>query len=174
MTAAGRSMPSLGRALMVPRAFVKRDWRIEASYRAGMLLRAGSAIVTVGMFFFLGRVFDSAAPALTDVGGSYFAFVLIGIVAQEFLSQSVGTFGGAMREPDDRTLELMRSAIAAATLLVSSTLWLHSRPGLVRSAYLLLGSIGRRPLADEHPGDGSRGRPLLVGFTAWLVAARPC
>ncbi|HEY7702957.1 MAG TPA: ABC transporter permease [Candidatus Limnocylindrales bacterium] len=143
MTSARASLPWLSRALLVPGAFFERDRRIEASYRAGLLLRIASAVVTVGMFFFLGRVFDAAAPALTDVGGSYFAFVVIGIAAQEFLGQSVGTFGGSLRESQTTgTLELMllgRSRLV--TLLVSSTLWLHASAGLGALTYLVLGTI---------------------------------
>lgn len=167
-------MSSLGRALLVPGAFFERDMRIEASYRAGMLLRAGSAIVTVGMFFFLGRVIDSAAPALTDVGGSYFAFVLIGIVAQEFLAQSVGTFGGAIRESQTTgTLELMllgRSRLA--TLLLSSTLWLHASAGLGALAYLALGSILGVDLSRMDIVATTVGLVLmLVGFTGMGLLA---
>ena len=102
------------------------------SYRAGLLLRIASAVVTIGMFFFLSRVFDAAAPGLTTVGGGYFAFVLLGIVAQEFLSQSIGAFGGALRESQTTgTLELMLLGPSRlGTLLLSSTLWLHASAGL--------------------------------------------
>jgi hypothetical protein len=90
------------------RAFLVRDRRIETSYRAGLILRLASAVATVAVFFFLSRTFDDVAPGLTGVGTSYFAFVLIGIMAQEFLSQSVGGFGSALRESQTTgTLELM-------------------------------------------------------------------
>ena len=132
---------SLSRALAVPRAFVVRDRRIETSYRAGLVLRLASAVVTVGVFFFLSRTFTGAAPGLTAVGSSYFAFVLVGIMAQEFLSQSVGAFGGALRESQTTgTLELMLLGPSRlSTLLVSSTLWLQASAALGAGTYLLLG-----------------------------------
>jgi cobalamin biosynthesis protein CobD/CbiB len=128
MSALARPATSLGRALLVPRAFVRRDRRIETSYRAGLILRLASAVVTVGVFFFLSRTFDGAAPGLMTVGTSYFAFVLLGIMAQEFLSQSVGGFGGALRESQTTgTLELMLLGPSRlSTLLLSSTLWRRS------------------------------------------------
>ncbi len=132
---------ALHRALLIPRAFLVRDRRIETSYRAGLILRLASAVATVAVFFFLSRTFDDVAPGLTGVGTSYFAFVLIGIMAQEFLSQSVGGFGSALRESQTTgTLELMllgRSHLA--TLLLSSTLWLQASAALGAATYLALG-----------------------------------
>ena len=116
--------------------FFERDRLIEAPHRTGFSLRIASVVVTIAMFFFPRRVFDAAAPALTDVGGSYFAFVLIGIAAQEFLGQSIGTFGGSLLESETTgTLELMllgRSRLVTPPL--SSTLcgW-TPRPASVRS-----------------------------------------
>lgn len=173
MTSVSRSTP-LSRALLVPGAFFERDRRIEASYRAGWLLRVASAAVTIGMFFFLGQVFDAAAPGLTDVGGSYFAFVLIGIVAQEFLSQSVGQFGGSLRESQTTgTLELMllgRSRLA--TLVVSSTLWLHASAALGAIAYLTLGTLLGVDLSRVNVPAAAAGIVLmLVGFTGMGLLA---
>lgn len=173
MTSLSRSTP-LSRALLVPGAFFERDRRIEASYRAGWLLRVASAAVTIGMFFFLGQVFDAAAPGLTDVGGSYFAFVLIGIVAQEFLSQSIGQFGGSLRESQTTgTLELMllgRSRLA--TLVVSSTLWLHASAALGAIAYLTLGALLGVDLSRVNVPATAAGIVLmLVGFTGMGLLA---
>lgn len=170
-----RRVPSWpARALLVPGAFFERDGRIEASYRAGMLLRVASAVVTIGMFFFLGQVFDAAAPGLTNVGGSYFAFVLIGIAAQEFLGQSVGQFGGSLRESQTTgTLELMllgRSRLA--TLVLSSTLWLHASAALGAFTYLLLGALLGVDLSRMDPVATVAGVLLMmVGFTGMGLLA---
>lgn len=142
MTVLARPATSLGRLLLVPRAFFRRDRRIETSYRAGLILRLGSAVVTIGVFFFLSRTFDAAAPGLMPAGTSYFAFVLVGIVAQEFLSSIVGGFSGSLRESmTTGTLELMllgRSRLS--TVLISWTLWLQVSAALGAAAYLLLGT----------------------------------
>jgi ABC-2 type transport system permease protein len=174
MTSAGRAAPRLSRALLVPTAFFERDRRIEASYRTGFLLRIASAVVTIAMFYFLGRIFDTAAPALTDVGGSYFAFVVIGIAAQEFLGQSIGTFGGSLRESQTTgTLELMllgRSRLV--TLLLSSTLWLHASAGIGALAYLVLGvALGVDLSAIDLPATVVGVLLMLVGFTGMGLLA---
>lgn len=168
MTTIARPMSSLGRFLLVPRAFFRRDRRIETSYRAGLILRVASAVVTVGIFFFLSRTFDAAAPSLTAVGGSYFGFVLLGIVAQEFLGASVGNFGGAIRESQTTgTLELMLLGPSRlVTLLTSSTLWLHASAGLGASAYLVLGVLLGVDLSGMDVPTALLGLLIMiVGFT---------
>ena len=143
MNALAHPMSALGRATLVPRAFFVRDRRIETSYRAGTLLRIAGSMVTVGIFFFLSRTLERGAPNLTLVGGSYFAFVLVGIAVQEFLSQVVGGFGGAVRESQvSGTLELMLLGPSRlATILVSSTLWLQVSAALGAGLYLVLGAV---------------------------------
>jgi ABC-2 type transport system permease protein len=126
------------------------------------------------MFFFLGQVFDAAAPGLTDVGGTYFAFVLIGVVAQEFLSHSVGQFGGSLRESQTTgTLELMllgRSRLA--TLVLSSTLWLHASAALGAIAYLLIGALLGVDLSRmDLLATGAGLVLMLVGFTGMGLVA---
>lgn len=168
MTGISRPMAALSRATLVPRAFFVRDRRIETSYRAGLLLRLASSVVTVGIFFFLSQTLDAAAPTLTSVGGSYFAFVLIGIVAQEFLAQSVGSFGGAIRESQTTgTLELMLLGPSRlVTLLASSTLWLHASAALGAATYLVLGMALGVDLSRTDIGAATLGVLLmLVGFT---------
>ena len=168
MTTIARPMSPVGRFLLVPRAFFRRDRRIETSYRAGLILRVASAVVTVGIFFFLSRTFDAAAPSLTAVGGSYFGFVLLGIVAQEFLSASVGNFGGAIRESQTTgTLELMLLGPSRlVTLLTSSTLWLHASAGLGALAYLGLGVLLGVDLSGMDVPTAVLGLLIMiVGFT---------
>lgn len=174
MTALARPVATLRRASVVPRAFFIRDRRIETSYRAGLVLRLASAVVTVGVFFFLSRTFGQVAPALTDVGGSYFAFVLVGIIAQEFLGQSVGTFGGSIRESQTTgTLELMLLGPSRlATLLLSSTLWLQASAALGALTYLVLGvalgvDLSRADIPATLVGFGL----MLIGFTGMGLLA---
>ena len=168
MSAATRPMSALGRATRVPRAFFTRDRRIETSYRSGLLLRLASAVSTVGVFFFLSRTFDEAAPGLTSVGTSYFAFVLVGIVAQEFLGQSVGGFGGAVRESQTTgTLELMLLGPSRLlTLITSSMLWLHASAALGALTYLVLGvALGVDLSRADVPAALAGLVLMLAGFT---------
>jgi ABC-2 type transport system permease protein len=174
MSALTRPATSLGRALLVPRAFFVRDRRIETSYRAGLILRLASSVATVGVFFFLSRTFDGAAPGLTTVGVSYFAFVLIGIMTQEFLSQSIGGFGGALRESQTTgTLELMLLGPSRlATLLLSSTLWLQASAALGAVTYLILGvALGVDISRTDLPAALLGLVLMMVGFTGMGLLA---
>lgn len=174
MSALARPAVSLGQVLLVPRAFFLRDRRIETSYRAGLVLRLASAIVTIGVFFFLSRTFDAAAPGLMPAGTSYFAFVLIGIVAQEFLSSIVGGFSGSLRESmTTGTLELMLLGPSRlTTLLISSTLWLHASAALGAATYLVLGVALGVDLSRTDVPAALVGLLLMnVGFTGMALLA---
>jgi ABC-2 type transport system permease protein len=173
MTAVARPMSALARATLVPRAFFVRDRRIETSYRTGMLLRLAASAVTVGVFFFVSRAFGTAAPGLTDVGGSYFAFVLIGIVAQEFLAQAVGGFGGALRESQTTgTLEFMLLGPSRlGTLLFSSTLWLHASAALGAASYLILGGLLGVQFSVDLAATVVGFVLMIVGFTGMGLLA---
>jgi ABC-2 type transport system permease protein len=173
MTALARPMSALSRATLVPRAFFVRDRRIETSYRTGMALRLAGSAVTVGVFFFVSRAFGTAAPGLTDVGTSYFAFVLIGIVAQEFLGQAVGGFGGALRESQTTgTLELMLLGPSRlGTLLFSSTLWLHASAALGAASYLILGALLGVHLSVDLFATVIGFALMIVGFTGMGLLA---
>ena len=167
---------SLGRALLVPRAFFVRDRRIEMSYRAGLLLRLASAVATVGMFFFLSRTFDAAAPGLTAVGGE----LLRVRPARDHRpgvpqSQSIGGFGGALRESQTTgTLELMLlgpSRLATLLLLVDPVAAGIGRPRRGRriscSASLLGVDISRTDVPAALLGLVL----MIVGFTGMGLLA---
>lgn len=137
-------MSTLATAARVPWAFFRRDRLIETSYKAGLILRLGGAIVTVGIFFFISRAFGAAAaPHLDEYGGSYFAFVLIGVAMTEYLGQSVGGLGGSLRESQTTgTLELMLlSPSRLPVILLSSTLWLQASATLGAATYLVVGAF---------------------------------
>jgi ABC-2 type transport system permease protein len=130
-------------AARVPLAFVRRDRAIDLSYRAGLVLRLASALVTVGVFFFISHAFGSAAGTALPLGHDYFAFVLVGVALQEFLGQSVGGLGAQIRENQTTgTLELMlMSPTRLPVLLISSTLWLQVSALLSALTYLVAGTL---------------------------------
>jgi ABC-2 type transport system permease protein len=128
--------------LRVPWAFVVRDFRIEISYKVGFLLRVLSALVNVAVYYFIARVFGSAAaPYLQTYGGSYFAFVVIGVAFSDYLWLGINSLGSSIREGQSTgTLELMLlSPTRLATVLVSSTLWSYLFASMNMAVYLLAG-----------------------------------
>jgi ABC-2 type transport system permease protein len=129
--------------LRVPWAFVVRDFRIETSYKIGFLLRVLAAFVNVAVYYFIARVFGgAAAPYLQAYGGSYFAFVVIGVAFSDYLWLGINSLGTSIREGQSTgTLELMLlSPTRLATVLVSSTLWSYLFASISVAVYLLTGT----------------------------------
>jgi ABC-2 type transport system permease protein len=142
--AARRPMAALTDAARVPVAFFRRDRIIETSYKAGFILRLGSAIVTVAVFFFISHAFGAAAVSqIQKYGGDYFAFVLVGVALTEFLGQSVGGLGGSLRESQTTgTLELMLlSPSRLPVLMTSASLWLQASATIGAATYLVAGAL---------------------------------
>lgn len=122
-------MTAAASALRVPWAFFRRDRLIQTSYKAGFVMQLGGATLTVATFFFVSRVFSTATGIGVDAyGGSYFGFVLVGIVLTEYINQGIGALGGALRESQTTgTLELMLlSPTRLPVVLFSMTLWTYA------------------------------------------------
>jgi len=134
--------------LRVPWAFVVRDFRIETSYKIGFLFRVAAALVNVAIYYFIARVFGSvAAPYLQTYGGSYFAFVVIGVAFSDYLGLGISAIGNSIREGQSTgTLELMLlSPTRLFTVLISSTLWGYIFASISVLVYLLAGTaLGMR------------------------------
>ena len=142
--AARRPLGGLAEALRVPVAFFRRDRLIETSYRAGFVLRLGSSVVTVLVFFFISHAFGAAMNTeIATNGAGYFAFVIVGVALSEFLSTTVGGLGGSLRESQTTgTLELMLlSPSRLSVLMTSSSLWLQASAAIGAATYLVAGAL---------------------------------
>ncbi|HEX9780867.1 MAG TPA: ABC transporter permease [bacterium] len=111
-------------------AFLAKDWRIFASYRAGLAVRAGQILFTVAAFYFIGRLIDAgASPALAPYGGAYFPFVLLGLAFSRYLSASMTGLASALRQEQlQGTLEAVLAtptplALIAIGNLLSELIW---------------------------------------------------
>jgi ABC-2 type transport system permease protein len=130
--------------LRVPWAFVVRDFQIETSYKVGFLLRVLAALVNTAVYYFIARIFGSAAaPFLQPYGGNYFAFVVIGVAFSDYLWLGINSLGSSIREGQSTgTLELMLlSPARLTTVLVSSTLWSYLFASISMAVYLLAGAV---------------------------------
>jgi ABC-2 type transport system permease protein len=168
-------MTALAGAVRVPVAFFRRDRTIETSYRAGFILRLGSSIVTVAVFFFISHSFGLATTAdIQKYGADYFAFVLVGVALSEFLSQTVGGLGGSLRESQTTgTLELMiLSPSRLSTLLLSTSLWLQASAAIGAVTYLLAGALlGADFSHADIPATALALIVTMVGFTGMGLLA---
>ena len=77
-----------------------RDARIQLGYPGALVMGALAALFSPLLFYFLARfVGNGVEDELGRYGGSYFAFVLVGLVVTTFLTVTVATFGRALRQP---------------------------------------------------------------------------
>ena len=174
LTARG-PLDGLADAARVPIAFFKRDRTIETSYRAGFVLRLGSAVVTVAVFFFISHSFGLASTAdISKYGADYFAFVLVGVALQQFLGQTVGGIGGSLRESQTTgTLELMvLSPSRLSTVLMSTSIWLQVSAAIGAVTYLVAGALlGADFSHADLPATALALLVTMVGFTGMGLLA---
>jgi ABC-2 type transport system permease protein len=116
---------------------------MDVSYKLGFLFRVCSGVLMVAIYYFISNVFgDTAAPYLKAYGGSYFAFVVIGVAFSEYMSIGMNAIGDSVREGQMAgTLELMLlSPTRLGLALVSSSLWSYIFATMRICVYLLVGA----------------------------------
>jgi ABC-2 type transport system permease protein len=125
-----------------------RDFRIDISYKAGFALGTVGVFLNVAIYYFITRIFGSAAaPYLQTYGGSYFAFVIIGIAFSEYMAVGIGATSSSLRsEQVTGTLELMLlSPTRLPVMLLSASLWSYAFATLNVLLYLIMGAaLGMR------------------------------
>jgi ABC-2 type transport system permease protein len=161
--------------LRVAWAFFVRDFRIEASYKVGFVLSMLGVILNLAIYYFITRIFGSvAAPYLQRYGGSYFAFVVLGVAFSDYLAVGIGATSRSLRSAQvTGTLELMLlSPTRLPLLLLSSSLWSYAFATLNVLGYLLLGfALGMRLEQANVPLALLSLALAIVSFTALGVLA---
>ncbi len=125
-------------------AFLRRDALAQWSYRMALILDLLGILLAVASPFFIGRFLgDAVAPRLAAYGGSYFAFVLVGIALFGFHHTALRTYADAIRQGQlTGTLEAMMSTgTGLPTLLLGSSLWGFAFNALRVAAFLGLGAL---------------------------------
>lgn len=88
-------------------AIGRRDLRMELSYQFQLLLQVGNILITVTMFYFIGELV-TGGPAMADVPGGYFEFVLLGLVVAGFAGACLNALSENLRRAqNDDTLEIL-------------------------------------------------------------------
>ena len=135
---------SLGNLMARSWAFLRRDAMTQWSYRTALVLDLLGILLAVASPFFIGRFLgDAVAPRLATYGGSYFAFVLVGIALFGFHHTALRTYADAIRQGQlTGTLEAMMSTgTGLPTLLLGSSLWGFAFNALRVAAFLGLGAL---------------------------------
>ncbi len=125
-------------------AFFSRDARIALSYRAAFAMQFIGNAVLVCLMYYIGRAIGSQPlPALAKYGGSFLAFVLIGIALTDCVLVSLMSFAQQIREAQTTgTLEATLISPASLTsILIYSSLWNYFMSGIRFLLYLGLGAL---------------------------------
>ncbi len=106
--------------------FICRDFINDTSYRLSFFMQIFGLFFTVLTFFFLSKIFGgNISPYLKPYGGSYFAFVIIGIAIASYLQLSLSSFSKNIREAQmTGTLEaLLMTQTSIPTIIFSSSIY---------------------------------------------------
>jgi ABC-2 type transport system permease protein len=91
-------------------AFIRRDFRIAASYPAQFPMVALGGVFSLTLFYFLAKVVGQP-PALRKYGHDYFSFALMGIAVATCLRATQTSFARRLREAQvDGSLEVLLAA----------------------------------------------------------------
>jgi len=86
-------------------AFLKRDFRLQRSYRLQFLYQLGGSFITLASFAFMARLVPGEQASLRPYGSDYFTFLLVGVAIFGFLSTSLNSFADTLgREQATGTL----------------------------------------------------------------------
>lgn len=107
-------------------AFIRQGFTLSWSYKLNFVSRYVSTIVSVILFYFLDRMFNSAGVRVVE-GGSYFVFLLIGSAFSKYLDVGMRAFAENLRE--EMLMGTLEPLLATATparlaLLAPSTFML--------------------------------------------------
>ena len=134
----------LSNPFRIPWAFLKRDFRMEISYRFSFFLQFFNVFFSVALFYFLASFLgEAASPYLEPYGGDYFAFVLIGIAFAGYFGVGLSSFANSLRQAQTTgTLEAMLTTpTKLSTIILSSSLWSYLMTTIRVAIYLLIGGL---------------------------------
>jgi len=112
------------------------------SYKLNFILQLGGMFITTLLFFFLSKLFERGmSDYLQPYGGDYFAFVIIGIAITDYLTVSLNSFAGEIRNGQMMgTLEaLLVTPTSVPTILFSSSLFSFALTSVRILVYLVYG-----------------------------------
>jgi ABC-2 type transport system permease protein len=124
--------------------FLRRDLKLQMSYRLSFVMQVIGILFSVASSYFVAQLLGAQVnPQLQAYGGDYFAFVLIGIAFTGYQGVALYTFSGVVQSAQQMgTLEAMLvTPTRLATILFASSLWRFAFTSLRVVVYLLMGAL---------------------------------
>jgi ABC-2 type transport system permease protein len=125
-------------------AFLKKDIKIFVSYKLSFLMTCAGIIISVATFYYIAKLFGkSASPYLVSYKTDYFAFALIGIAFSGYLSTSLSTFAGHIR--DAQTSGVLESMLVTPSsvieIIIGMSIWDFVFASIRIFIYLFIGIL---------------------------------
>lgn len=146
-------------------AFLKKDLIIATSYRLNLLIQLVKILLSLLMFYFIGRTFSGAiSPYLGRYGGDYFSYVLVGYAVSSFVSVGLDALSSEVRAAQiEGTLEaLLATPTSIYTILIGNSLW--SFLGAFAESFLMI-AVGTVFLGIPVTLAGAFGTLLILVLT---------
>jgi ABC-2 type transport system permease protein len=125
-------------------AFLWRDWEQARSYKLAFLLQLAGYALPLALLYFLGRLFDQVdLAALSQYGGSYVTFVLVGIIVTTLAGTSLRSFSSSLRTAQQMgTLEvLLLTRASLPTILLGWAMYPMVRAIVAVAVFLAAGFL---------------------------------
>ena len=110
-------------ALGVVAAFLRRDFRINISYRVSFAFQSVSIVLQLALFFYLSRVVDNAKfDAHQNLNEGYFGYAAVGLALLTMVQVSLSSYSYKLREEQTTgTLEALMATPTSPSLIVLSS-----------------------------------------------------
>jgi ABC-2 type transport system permease protein len=106
-------------------AFVRRDFREALSYKFSFVSSFAGIFLSSATFYFVAKLVPGGSPALSDFGGDYFSFAIVGVSFSSLLGMFQGGLPAVVRGAQvSGTLEaLLVTPASIPTVLFGSSLY---------------------------------------------------
>lgn len=123
-------------------AFLKKDVKIFVSYKLSLLMTCIGMVASVATFYYIAKLFGkSAIPYLLSYKTDYFSFALVGIAFSTYLSTSLSTFAGHIR--DAQTSGVLESMLVTPSsvieIIMGMSIWDFIFASVKILMYLMIG-----------------------------------
>ena len=127
-----------------PFAFIQRDFLNAVSYKFSFFLQFFGILLTVVTWFFISKLFGNVVvKQLAPYGGSYFAFVIIGVAFSNYLQTSL--FGLSRNIRDAQMMGTLEALLVTQTeppsIILASSLYGFFVTSLRVVVYLVIGAL---------------------------------
>ncbi len=127
---------------LVGRAFIKKDFLEDTSYRLAFAIDLVGAFLEIALFYFIAALIGKSTDnyfVMESYG--YFSFLLVGIAFTKFTNSTMRSFAHKIEDYQvTGTLEAMLSTPTSIyRILFSSVLWQHLYVTIIMVVYFLIG-----------------------------------